>query len=86
MFMKLVNRNWAVSAIISTMLASVHPASLTAANWASETLPRVSMSAFAKATAAWRLGSLERPSLFSSISSAGTLARLPAMKLYAARQ
>ena len=84
MFMKLVNKNWAVSAIISTMLASVHPASLTAANWASETLPRVSMSAFAKATAAWRL--VERPSLFSSISSAGILPRLPAMKLCAARQ
>jgi hypothetical protein len=67
--MMLVNRNWAVNAIISTMLASVHPASLTAANWASETLARVSMSAFAKATAAWRLGLLERPLWLSETQS-----------------
>ena len=40
-----------MSAIISTMLASVHPVSLTAANWASDTLPRASIRAFANATA-----------------------------------
>jgi hypothetical protein len=69
LFMKLVNKNWAGSAIISTMSASVRPAALTAANSSSVTLPRFSISALAKATATCRFGSLDRPCWFSAISS-----------------
>ena len=76
LFMRFVSRNCAVSAVISTMLASVHPASY----GASDTPPRVSMRAFANAIAACRFRSPERPlpvqrdlllgpSLSSSISS-----------------
>ena len=79
LFMKFVSRNCAVKAIISTTFASVHPAVLTAANSSSETLPRRSISALAKAMAACRFGSLERPSRFSAISSGGIFARFVEM-------
>ena len=65
--MRFVSRNCAVSAVVSTMLASVHPASYEA----SDTPPRASMRAFANATAACRFGSPERPCRFSAISSEG---------------
>jgi hypothetical protein len=67
LFMRFVSRNCAVSAIISTMLASVHPASY----WASDTPPRASMRVFANATAACRFGLPGRPCRFSAISSGG---------------